>query len=127
MNNRINYLHERSLRIVYNDCESAFQELLELDNSGSIHHRNIRLLTIELFEVKNGLSNPIMFELFDLRNIEYNPRSQTDFSLGAVYTTKYGLRSLRYFAPKIWNMIAADIRNVKKSFRFYFEIKILDA
>ena len=33
LNNRINYLHERSLRIVYNDYESSFQELLELDNS----------------------------------------------------------------------------------------------
>ena len=46
-----------------------------------------------------------------MRNIEDNLRSQTDFSLGAVYTTNYGLWSLRYFAPKIWNMVPADIRN----------------
>ena len=101
LNNRINNLQEMSLGIVYNDYESSFQELLELDNSASIHHRNIRLLAMELFKVKNSLSNQIMSELFDLQNIEYNLRSQTDFSLGAVYTTNYGLRSLRYFAPKI--------------------------
>ena len=53
-----------------------------------------------------------MCELFDLRKIEYNLRSQTDFSLGAVCTTNYGLRLLKYCAPKIWNMIPADIRNV---------------
>ena len=41
-NNRINNLHERALRIVYNDYQSAFENLLELDNSVSIHHRNIR-------------------------------------------------------------------------------------
>ena len=35
-----------------------------------IHHRNIRLLAIELFKVKNGLSNQIMSDLSDLRNIE---------------------------------------------------------
>ena len=35
LNNRINHLHERSLRIVYNDYEFSFQELLELDNSVS--------------------------------------------------------------------------------------------
>ena len=51
-----------------------------------------------------------MSELFDLRNIEYNLRPQTGFSLGAVYTANYGLRSLRYFAPKNLNMIPADIR-----------------
>ena len=111
-NNRINHLHERSLKIVYNDYESSFQELFELDNSVSVHHRNIRLLSIELFKVKNGLSNQIISELFDLRNIEYNLRSQTDFSLGAVNTTNYGLRSLRYF-------------ECQQSFRFYFENKIL--
>ena len=54
LNNRINNLHERSFRIVY-DYESSFQELLELDNSVSIQNRNIRLLAIELFKVKNGL------------------------------------------------------------------------
>ena len=64
-----------------------------------------------------------MSELFDLRNIEYSLRSQTDFSLRAVYTTNYGLRSLRYFAPKILNMIPADIRNVNNLSDFTLKIK----
>ena len=46
--------------------ESLFQELLELDNSVSIHHSCIRFLAIALFKVKNGLSNQIMSELFVL-------------------------------------------------------------
>ena len=36
-----------------------------------------------------------MSELFDLRNIEYNLCSQSDFSLGAVCTAKYSLQPLR--------------------------------
>ena len=47
-NTRINHLHERALRIVYNDNESTFEDLLKKDNSVSIHHKNIRLLGIEL-------------------------------------------------------------------------------
>ena len=123
LNNRINHLHERSLRIVYNDYESSFQELLELDNSVSIHHRNICLLSIELFKVKNGFSNQIISELFDLRNIECNLRSQADFSLGAANATNYGLQSLRYFAQKIWNMVPADFRNVNNLSDFTLKIK----
>ena len=72
LNNWINHLQEKSLRIAFNDYESSFQELLELDNSVSIHHRDIRLLANVLFKVKNGVSNQIMYELFDLWNIEYN-------------------------------------------------------
>ena len=50
-NNQIKHLHERALRKVYNDCEPTFESLLESDNLVSIHHRNIRLLSIELYKV----------------------------------------------------------------------------
>ena len=83
---RINHLHERALRIVYNDNESTFEDLLKKDNSVSIHHKNIRLLGIELYKVKNNLSTHLMSEIFNLRNIEYNLRSQTDVKQGPVNT-----------------------------------------
>ena len=51
-NTQINHSHERALRIVYNDNESTFEDLLKKDNSVSIHHKNIRLLGIELYKVK---------------------------------------------------------------------------
>ena len=122
-NNRINHLHERALRIVYNDYESTFENLLEFDNSVSIHHRNIRLLSIELYKVKLKLSNQVMSEFFNLRNINYDFRSQTDFKLGPIYTTAYGLRSLKYFAPKIWNIVPTDIRNSDSLSEFTTKIK----
>ena len=65
-----------------------------------------------------------MSGLFDLRNTEYNLRSQTDFSFGAVYATNYGLRSLRYCAPITGNMIPADIRNVNNFSDFILKIAI---
>ena len=37
-NNKINKLHEKALRIVYQDDISNFEELLEKGNSFSIHH-----------------------------------------------------------------------------------------
>ena len=38
LNNRINILHEKALRLVYNDNKLSFEELLILDNSFTIHH-----------------------------------------------------------------------------------------
>ena len=100
-NTRINHLHERALRIVYNDNESTFEDLLKKDNSVSIHHKNIRLLGIELYKVKNNLSTHLMSGIFNLRNLDYNLRSQTGFKQGPVNTVNYGLKSLRCLAPKI--------------------------
>ena len=45
LNNRINRIHERSLRIVYNDKQSTFHELLMRDNSVTIHQNNIRKIS----------------------------------------------------------------------------------
>ena len=40
-NTLINHLHERARRIVYQDNESTFEDLLKKYNSISIHHKNI--------------------------------------------------------------------------------------
>ena len=48
MNIKINRLHEWSLRIVYCDQSSTFEELLEIDKTFSIHHKNIQSLAIEI-------------------------------------------------------------------------------
>ena len=122
-NNRINHLHERALRIVYNDHSSTFEDLLVKDNSVSIHHRNIRLLAIELYKAKNNLSSQLMLDLFQRREVNYNIRSQTDFSLRSVNTSSYGLRSLRYLAPKIWNLVPQHIRSAKSLSQFIRKIK----
>ena len=74
VNNKINYIHERALRIVYKDNESSFENLLKKDNSVCIHHKNIQSLAIELFKVENNLSNTIMCDIFETRNINYNLR-----------------------------------------------------
>ena len=46
LNNKINRLQERCLRIIYNDKRSTFEELLTKDKSVSVHHNNIYSLAI---------------------------------------------------------------------------------
>ena len=57
LNERINHVHERALRIVYKDFKLSFQKLLTEDNSLNIHHRNLQKLVTEIFKDKNGLSS----------------------------------------------------------------------
>ena len=44
VNSEINDLQEQSLRMVYNDYITFFQDLLKKDNSFKIHHGNIQSL-----------------------------------------------------------------------------------
>ena len=65
-NSKTNYIHERSLRIMYKDNISFSEELLQKDKSFCIHPRNIQSLAIELFKVKSNLANRIMCEFLTL-------------------------------------------------------------
>ena len=59
-NNKINHIHERALRIVYNDFSTPFEELLAKDKSVTIHNQNLQQLEIEIFKLKMGISTTIM-------------------------------------------------------------------
>ena len=63
LNKKINRLHERCLRIIYNDKHSNFEELLINDNSVCIHHNNIHTLAIEMYKVANSMSPEIMNDI----------------------------------------------------------------
>ena len=65
LNERINHIHERALRIVYKDFNSPFHKLLIQDDSLNIHHRNLQKLVTEIFKVKNDLSPELMNDVFE--------------------------------------------------------------
>ena len=68
LNNKVDRLHEQSLRIVYSDKRSDFSELIEEDGSVSIHYQNNRQLETEMFKVSKGLLPEIVKGLFQFRN-----------------------------------------------------------
>ena len=75
INNKINRLHERCLRMIYNDKQSNCEGLLVKDNSVFIHHRNIQCLASQMYMVAHGMSPDIMSEIFQLReNTHYHLR-----------------------------------------------------
>ena len=57
---KINAVHERSLRIIRNDYESLYSLLLEEAHQITFHQRCINSLMIEVYKYLNGHSPDIM-------------------------------------------------------------------
>ena len=110
LNNKINRIHERALRLVYQN-NLNFSELLDLDNSVTVHQNNFQVLVTEIYKVKNGIAPDIMNDIFELQNPSYNLRSSCNqFRRENIKTVHYGIQSVRYLGPKIWQLVPNDIK-----------------
>ena len=123
LNNRINRLHERALRLVYKDSISTFEELLKKDNSFTIHERNLQKLVTEIYKVKNNLSPPFMKEIFPDSVNPYNLRHQPAFKCSNIHTVSNGTETISFRGPKTWALLPADIKNSKSLPEFKAKIR----
>ena len=125
LNNNIDRLHKRSLRIVYSNKTSDFSDLLEKDCSTSIQYQNIRQLATEMFKVSKGLCPEIVKGLFQFRNdLPYNLRQRSQFHILFVRTVFSGTESIKFLGPKIWELMPDEIKELESLWKFKRAIKL---
>ena len=125
MNNKMNHIHERALRLVYQDYTASFDDLLKKDNSLRFHHRNIHQVAIEMFKVKHDLCPPFMKEFFTYISNEQGTRAGNTFARPNVDSVYKGEQSLRCFGPIVWNnMLPNGLKNCKSLHEFKNLIKL---
>ena len=56
LNNKVNKLHEKTVQFIYDDRQSKFEELLYIDKSITIHHRDLQVLATEFYKVHSLIS-----------------------------------------------------------------------
>ena len=123
LNNKINKLHERALRLVYKDENLTFEELLHKDNSMTIHHRNIHKLAIEMYKVKNNISPKPFADIFENNMIPYDLRNKRHWEGGNVRTVLYGTETVRFRGPETWAMVPQAIKDCESLKEFKNKIK----
>ena len=110
LNNKINRIHDRALRITYNDKSLSYGELLTKDNSLTIHHRNIRALRIEIYKVIQGISTPLLNEVFVPHQCNYDLHGKNVLER-RVKSVRYSAESISFLTPKIWEVLSYEIKD----------------
>ena len=100
LNHKINKLHVRALRIVYNDEVLSFQEMLDKDRSVTIHHRNLQKLAIEMYKIKNQMSPIPMQKLFTVKEYQYDLRNKNTWVTDNIRTENTVVKPLVIWAQK---------------------------
>ena len=101
INNQINKLHERALRFVYSNKSSSW-ELLERDNSVTIHERNIQVLLTEVFKVKSGSAPEI---ILNFKDHSYDLRKNNCLEKRLIQSCQYGSETVSNLGVKIFLML----------------------
>ena len=123
LNNALNSIHERALRLIYNDYELPFDRILEGNKQKSIHQKNIESLAIEIYRFQTDLTSPIMSDLFVTRENNYNLRNFQELESSLRRTVKFETETISYRGPQIWNLIPERLRTLEKLNKFKKGIK----
>ena len=113
-NNLINKVHERALKLIYQD-NSNFEVLLEKQHDFSIHQRNLQVLMTEIYKIVNGIAPSIMKSLFTFRLNQHNLKNFQELPTEKRNTVSYGLETVTYRTPIIWAKLPSGSLTVFKS------------
>ena len=101
-------IQERAFRLLLNDYESDYDQLLSAVNKPSLEIRRLKLLATEIFKTINNLNPSYMKEFFQLNS--RRDITSKKLVVQSQNSKKYGTNTLRSLGPKIWNSLSVDIR-----------------
>ena len=123
LNNRINRIRERALRIAYQDHNSTFNDFLAKDGSFKIPDRNLQKLLIKIFKVKMKLAPEIMNEVFDFIECRYPLKKELRFKSRNIRNVRYGTETAAFVGSRIWTNMPDELKESTSLNEFKSKIK----
>ena len=123
LDNKINRLHEKALRIASRNKTFDFNTLLLESNAVSTHKRNLQLLMIEVYKTIQNLNPSFMKEIFVQKDMTYSLRNKLLMRIPKTQTSRHGIESLSFLGSKLWNNLPEELKNIKTLPSFKRQIK----
>ena len=68
------------------------------------------MLATEIYKTVNDLAPKFMNSIVEIKDIEYNQINKINFKSRRITSVRYGIDSLTYLGPKVWNVVPKDIK-----------------
>ena len=114
----------KALKFVFTSNE-FFEDLILPSNEVSIHQKQLRQLTTEIYENLTDLSPEFIKPLFTVKEIPHNFRNVHILSLPSARTTYYDTDSILFRACQVWNNLPPSIKQSQSLLEFKTNRKTL--
>ena len=111
--NKLEKIQERALRFIFDDHSSSLHELLLKSNTQPLHVRRLKQMACEVYKIFHQMCPEYIQNLVNLRVSSYNLRGDKIADIPRVNSTRFGLRSFRYEAARVWNSLPNELRVVE--------------
>ena len=107
---KIEKLNKRALRLVCNDYESTYDELLTKTGKRMLHVIHKNNLVDFVFKVIKNLAPPMDSNFFTKQVSPYNMRDSNKLVVPPFNTIQFGKKSIRFQGPSLWNSLPGYIK-----------------
>ena len=116
-------LLERSLRFVYADLNSSYQQLLEKSSLASLEIERKKQIVIEAFKIKHDIAPKYLKSLVVCRHSGYGTRQSLNLELPKYNRITYGKNSLKFMIPYLWNDLPFKTKALTEMDEFRSDLK----
>ena len=115
-------IHERALRFIYNDHTTDYTELMEKNGESTLYLKRVRTMANEVYKAINDISPKYSKEMLSFRSKPM--RRPLDLYVPRVNQITFGYRSYTFEAPSLWNSLPLEIRQAENFKLFKALMKI---
>ena len=107
---KVNKIHRRTLRVVYDDYNSTYEELLASHNDISIHQKHLKHLAIEVYKSLTKLNPEFMWPFFKNKSIHFSLINGNICILPPARSSNYGINSVQFRESLLWNNLPKSVK-----------------
>ena len=104
-------LHERSIRFLYNEYNMEYFQLLKNKNEKTLYNRRVNTMCCEVYKTKHNLNAGYMKDLLAERPSNYPTRHANNLYIPKANQYRFGYNSYRVEAPKQWNRLSENAKS----------------
>jgi hypothetical protein len=118
----LSFSYPQTIRQGVGEWSSTYEYLLAKANLPTLEVARQRLILKEVYNSVHRISPPMLWDLFSVKQTDYNLRSRKNLNVPHCRTTNFGKNSVTTYGSVLWNTLTNDVKDYEPN-AFYKSVE----